>query len=172
MAATVERVLAARAGLRIEAEAEAAREAQLASEAIGGKRPSDHGVPSLEELVAEKSEELRTGPLIQKQVETPPPSPVQKSQVLHPAQPIIAPHIADVEWPWPIGWLSAPRAPSRNAKKNELSVGAQFGGFSIRDGDLGPGHGTLADSPPCSIEVAAVEVVDVWDSDAAHIEVR
>lgn len=60
--ATVERLLAAKMGLREEVEAEtAAREAQLAS--AGGKGSSgvkELAVPSLEELVAEKAEELLT----------------------------------------------------------------------------------------------------------------
>lgn len=60
MAVTVDRILA-RSTLRERAEAEAsARDAQLASECRKGTGgPSERLVPSLEELVAEKAEELR-----------------------------------------------------------------------------------------------------------------
>ena len=64
MPATVERVLAARSGLRKEAEEEATNEAQLVSASTNrtGQGRSEEEVPSLEEMIAEKAEELRNRP--------------------------------------------------------------------------------------------------------------
>ena len=69
-------------------------------------------------------------------------------------------------------WLSAPRAPPGTAEVQELPVDIIFGGLGGGDVDVGSDDGGRADTPPFSIVVAAVEVVDIEDPEAAHVEVR
>lgn len=168
--ATVERVLASRPHLRDEAEAEAAREAQaVAAESIGDGR-SELEVPSLEELVAEKAEELRTRPQDRSQEETTRSSPVREDLDRN-ATPLIGVRpTVEFGWPWPTDWLSAPRVPIGDVEIHDAHVDS--GGFAVGHGDVEADDGDRKDTPPFAIEVAAVEVADVEDPDDAHIEVR
>lgn len=174
MAATVERVLSARSGLRKEAEEEAASEAQLVSASTNrtGQGRSEEEVPSLEELVAEKAEELRNRPQNPTDRGGSPPSPGREGDDHKASRGTDMPPIADAGWPWPMDWLSAPRAPPGTAVVQELPVGIIFGGLAGGGADVGSDDGGGADAPPFSIAVAAVEVVDVEGPEAAHVEVR
>lgn len=173
MAATVERLLAARSGLRKEAEEEATNEAQLVSASTNstGRGRSEEKNPSLEELVAEKTEELRNrhNPT---EGGGSPSSAGQEEDNHKTSRGTDTPPIADAGWPWPMDWLSAPRAPPGTAEVQELPVGIIFGGLGGGDADVGSDDGGRADAPPFSIVVAAVEVVDIEDAEAAHVEVR
>lgn len=66
---TVERVLAERSGLREQAEIDkaAAREERVATKPGLGNVAEERTVPTLEELVAEKADELRTRTLAQRE---------------------------------------------------------------------------------------------------------
>lgn len=174
MAATVERVLAARSGLREEAEAEAAKEAQLVSSSTNRteKGRSDKEVPSLEELIAEKAEELRNRPHNPTEGAGSLSRTGQEEDDHKAPRGTDTPPIADAGWPWPMDWLSAPLAPPGSAEIQGLPAGIIFGGFTGGDADIEPDDGVRADTPPFSIKVAAVEVVDAEDPDAAHVEVR
>lgn len=174
MDATKERVLSARSELREQAEAEAARDAQLV--VGGGDGRSAQEVPSLEELVAEKAEEYRTRPLSIRngsaEEEAEPSVPAadrsRNTSRLEGTSPVAA---EGVGWPWPIAWLSGPRASRTEAKIQGMKDNVEFGGFMGGEGDQGPDERDGAEVPPFSIEVAAVEAVDMEDPDAAHIEV-
>ena len=172
MAATVERVLATRSSLRREAEAEAAKEAQLVSSSTNRteKGTSEEEVPSLEELVAEKAEELRNRPHNPREEAGSPSRIGQEEDGRKASRGAEARPIADAGWPWPMDWLSAP--PASPGSTEGLPVGIMFGGFTGGDADVEPNDGDWVDTPPFSIKVAAVEVVDVEDPDAAHVEVR
>ncbi|CAM9788657.1 unnamed protein product [Laminaria digitata] len=172
MAATVERVLSTRSGLRKEAEEEAASEAQLVSASTNrtGQGRSEEEVPSLEELVAEKAEELRNSPQNATDKGGSSPSPGREGDDHKASRGTDMPPIADAGWPWPMDWLSAPRAPPGTAVVQELPVGIIFGGLAGGGADVGSDDGGGADAPPFSIAVEAVEVVDVEGPEAAHVE--
>lgn len=174
MAATVERLLAARPGLRKEAEEEAMNEAQLVSTSTNstGRGRSEEKVPSLEELVAEKTEELRNMPHNPTEGGSSPSFAGQEEDNHKASRGTETLPIADAGWPWPMDWLSAPRAPPGTAEVQELPVGIIFGGLDGGDADVGSDDGVRAEAPPFSIVVAAVEVVDIEDAEAAHVEVR
>lgn len=174
MAATVERVLAARPGLRKEAEEEAMNETQLVSASTNrtGQGRSEEGVPSLEELVAEMTEELRNRPHNPTEGGGSPSSAGQEEDNHEASRGTDTPPIADAGWPWPMDWLSAPRAPPGTVGVQELPGGIIFGGLGGGSADVGSDDGGRADAPPFSIVVAAVEVVDIEDPEAAHVEVR
>lgn len=192
----MERVLAARPHLREEAEVEVAIETATAASSGGG---ADLTVPSLEELVAEKAEELRTklrGEGAQEEETaalSPPPPPfsaaggsgggqdaARRSEggSLSPAA------VADAGRPWPAGWLAAPLVPPppppfTDADVLEVGLDGEFVDFGAGGGDRGrllsgseDAGGTSGPPVPYSIEVAAVEVADAEDPDAVHIEVR
>lgn len=194
---TVERVLTARQDLREAAEAEVAAEAAASASSGGG---GDALVPSLEELVAEKAEELRTRLLSRGADEEEPPEP---SPPLPPPPPVTrrkdgggdpgaavrpgvdallpaaaaAAAVADAGWPWPAEWLAAPRVPPPPPPFTDVDVLGQALGENFVDLDaavagLEDGGGRANPPVPHSIEVAAVEVADAEDPDAAHIEVR
>lgn len=201
---TVGRVLAARPDLEKEAEVEVA----LAREAAAGAASSggDGGgggemmVPSLEELVAEKAEELRARADSQAHEEAtrpPPPSSSSAQLTTDKEYPYAAPQfgdnmllpvvVADAGWPWPVDWFAAPRVPPptlfREAdilgvaeEEDFIDFGARSGFGSSGDAEGfvagSEGGGGRVDPPvPYSIEVAAVEVVDAEGFDAAHVEV-
>lgn len=177
MDATEERVLSVRSELREQAEAEAARDAQLV--VGGGDGRSAQEVPSLEELVAEKAEEYRTRPLSIRsgsaEEEAEPSVPAadrsRDTSRLESTFPVAA---EGVGWPWPIAWLSGPRtprAPRAVAEIQGMKGNVEFGGFMGGEGNQGLVERDGAEAPPFSIEVAAVEAVDMEDPDAAHIEV-
>eukprot|EP00752_Nemacystus_decipiens_P006456 g5814.t1 len=193
---TVERVLAARPHLREEAEAEVAIENATAASSGGG---ADLAVPSLEELVAEKAEELRTrlhshGAQEEEEASarSSPPPPSSSAQHGddrgHPdaarqagGGSLLPVAVADAGWPWPADWLAAPFVPPpppfRDVDILGLGLEGDFVGPAAGDGDRGrllsgaeDGSGASGPPIPFSIEVAAVEVTDAEDPDAAHIE--
>lgn len=191
---TVGRVLAARPDLREEAEVEVAVETATAASSGGG---ADLTVPSLEELVAEKAEELLRTRLrsqgeqqkeeIGRSPSSPPPSSADQGGGSEQRSgggsmlPVVA--VADAGWPWPADWLAAPRVPPpplfRDVDVLGLALEEDFADLGAGSGDSGrllsgPEDGGWASGPPVpySIEVAAVEVADAEDPDAAHIEVR
>lgn len=199
---TVGRVLAARPHLREEAEVEVAVETATAVSSGGG---GDLAVPSLEELVAEKAEALRTrlhsGQGAQEEEEeaarlppSPPPSSAEQDDddSGHPdvgrqqpgggsLLPVVA--VADAGWPWPADWLAAPRVPPpppfRDVDVLGLALEGDFVDLGAGGGDRGrllsgaeDGGGASGPPIPYSIEVAAVEVADAEDPEAAHIEVH
>lgn len=171
MDATVARLLAARPELQKEAEAEVAEEAQRAI-AMADKGRSERKAHSLEELVAEKARELRSRPH-----EEPPPSSFSRSESRDSEaarlQAILLPAASlDVGWPWLAEWLSAPRMPLNEAELHGLEGYVDHGEFKGMEEEAEPGDGDRADVPPVAIEVAAVEVADIEDPDATHIEVR
>lgn len=193
---TVGRVLASRPYLQKEAEVEVALARAAAATAASSGGDGGEGemmVPSLEELIAEKAEELRTrlGSQAHEEAERPPPSSSSSAQLKNDNAgsqlgdnmlfPVV---VADAGWPWPVEWLAAPRVPppppSREADilglAEEGFVNAHGFGSSENGGGFfagSEGGGERADPPvPFSIEVAAVEVVDAEDFDTAHVEVR
>lgn len=193
---TVGRVLAARPHLREEAEEEVAIETAAAASSGGG---ADLTVPSLEELVAEKAEELRSrlhNQGAQEEAARPspssPPSVEQEDDGGHPVAAqqsgvgsLVPVAVADAGWPWPADWFAAPRVPppppSRDVDILELALEGGFvdlGAGGAGGGDRGrllsgpeDGAGTGGPPVPYSIEVAAVEVTDAEDADSVHIEV-
>lgn len=199
---TVGRVLAARPGLREEAEVEVAMETAAAASSGGGAHLT---VPSLEELVAEKAEELRTrlqhsqgGGTREEAVRVkPPPSTPPSAEQGDDARerpdaarqqaeggPLLPPvAVAGAGWPWPAEWLAAPRVPPPPPSRGVDILGPALEGSFVDLGDGGGDRGRLLSGPedgggtsgppiPYSIEVAAVEVADAEDPDAAHVEVR
>lgn len=180
---TVGRILDSRPGLQEEAEAEAAmaREARMETRDEANGRP-ELLVPSLEELVAEKAEELRMRP-----------SPVPAEQdatltalggagaraehrnVASTAEAEITSPVAgeDVGWPWPVEWLNAPLAAPSEVGADGVKTGFEFEGPGMRrEQAWGLNEEDCASAPPYSIEVAAVEVADMEDSEMAHVEVK
>eukprot|EP00903_Cladosiphon_okamuranus_P008775 g8406.t1 len=159
---TVGRVLAARPHLREEAEVEVAAEKATAVSSGGG---ADLAVPSLEELVAEKAEELRTrlhsSQGAQEAEEaaglstpTSPPTSSSADQEVNDSGrpdisrqqsaggsllPVVA--VADVAWPWPVDWLAAPRVPPpppfRDADVLGLELEGNFADLGADGGDRG-----------------------------------
>lgn len=219
MSDTVDRILAARAHLRECADAEArvgsAAESQeqlttVSDESRAMKERSEPDAPSLEELVAAKMEELRTRPR-GPSPQSPPTrgsdgTPSSSSSPSHPTRKepdsLTTYHsevtgtttpAADLGWPWPAEWLSAPRGPPPREEREGVEAGADgdvvdfgvvvwegYGDARLDDGDgrgddRGNEHGDIdAHAAPYSIEVVAVEVVEEeeGDADAVHIEVR
>lgn len=199
---TVERMLAARPDLEKEAEVEVAlaREAAAGATSSGGDGGGEMMVPSLEELIAEKAEELRTrfDSQVHDEATRPPPSSSSSAQLKTDNEysdaarqlgdntllPVV---VADAGWPWPVEWLAAPRVPQPPSSREADILGfaeeedlVDFGarsGFGSSGGKEGfpaglEGGGGRVDPPvPYSIEVAAVEVVDAEGFDAAHVEV-
>lgn len=193
---TVKRVLAARPHLQEEAEVEVAIETATAASSGGG---ADLTVPLLEELVAEKAEELRTRLHSQGAQEegvvrsspSPPPSSSgeQGDDGGHPGAArqsagglLLPATAADAGWPWPADWMAAPRVPPpppfRDVDVLGLALEGDFVDLGAGGGDRGrllsgaeDGAGASGPPIPYSIEVAAVEVTDAEDPDAAHIEV-
>lgn len=181
---TVRRILDSRPGLREDAEAEAAmaREARLEMRDEANNGRSELLVPSLEELVAEKAEELRMRPS---------PVPTEQDATLTASggagaraehrneasaaeAEITSPVVGeDVGWPWPVEWLNAPRVAPSDVGADGVKTGFEFDGLGTRREWVGSlNEKDCADAPPYSIEVAAVEVADMEDTETAHVEVK
>lgn len=180
---TVGRILDSRAGLREEAEAEAA----MAREARREPRDEANGrpellVPSLEELVAEKAEELRMrpSPVLTEQDATLTASggagvrTEHRNVVSAVEADITLPVVGeDVRWPWPVEWLNAPLAAPSEVGADGVKTGFEFDGPGMqREQAWGLNEEDCAGVPPYSIEVAAVEVADMDDAEMAHVEVK
>lgn len=176
---------------------EVALETAAAASSGGG---ADLTVPSLEELVAEKAEELRTrlhsrGAQEEEAVRSAPSPPTSSAEQGddsgHPdaalrsgGGPLLPVAVADAGWPWPADWLAAPRVPPPPPFRDVDVLGLALQGDFVDGGAGGGGDrgrllsgaedgGGVGGPPiPYSIEVAAVEVADAEDPDAAHIEVR
>lgn len=95
---------------------------------------------------------------------------------------LLGSHLVDksvLGWPWPITWLLAPRAPTVTT---ELPIESMLSPEMLEFARLDCGNvedsGKRADdeegieTPPFSMEMAAVEIADAEDLDAAHIEVK